>query len=468
MKKTIGILLVIVMLFGAIACSDSTASDISNDADASQSSSASSETEDSTKEVTYKLTDTGQSLSYDNDGNVVDPAEGEAYYGQDADYSSYEFSFTDNGDGTVTDNVTGLTWQQIPISETMSWEDAIEYCENLELGGYDDWRLPTAKELFGISDFEIGWPFIDTDYFEFAEASMMGPGGDSSPQGGGPQDGDMPEGEMPEGEMPPQDGEMPEGGPQDGAPQGGGAEGSDKAAGESLADNPPPMETDADSDEISKTQGQFWSANFYYAGTTHGGADTAFGVNHATGHIKGYPSDVSGQMGKYVRAVRGEETAVNDFTDNEDGTVTDEATGLMWMEADAGYAMEWDDALEYAENFEYAGYDDWRLPNVKELQSIVDYTGSYPAIDPEYFTCTELEENENYYFWSSTSAYFSTELPDNAYAWYVAFGKAVGDDGEDSHGAGAVRFSQKYLESEYAGEGGDNILNSVRLVRDTN
>ncbi len=125
-----------------------------------------------------------------------------------------------------------------------------------------------------------------------------------------------------------------------------------------------------------------------------------------------------------------------------------------------------EDALSYAEDFEYAGYDDWRLPDIKELQSIVDYSGSYPAIDPTYFNTTELAENENYYFWSSTSAYFSTELPDNGYAWYVAFGKAVGDDGEDSHGAGAVRFSPKYLESDFAGEGGDNILNSVRLVRD--
>ena len=448
MRKTIGILLVMAILFSAAACSDTAVSDTSKGVIAAESESTSTETERYVGEVTYKLTDTGQNVSYDNKGNAINPLEGEEYYGQDADYTSYDFSFNDNYDGTVTDNVTGLTWQQIPISETMSWEEAIEYCENLELAGYDDWRIPTAKELFGISDFEVGWPFIDTDYFEFPEASSMGGGESGGPQGGGPQgNGEATEGK----EMPPQDGQP---------------EGADKAAGESLNDNPPPMDADADSDEISKAQGQFWSANFYYVGTTHGGADTAFGVNHATGHIKGYPSDVSGQMGKYVRAVRGEETAINAFIDNEDGTVTDEATGLMWMEADAGYAMEWDDALEYAENLEYAGYNDWRLPNIKELQSIVDYTGSYPAIDPEYFTNTELEENENYYFWSSTSAYFSKELPDNGYAWYVAFGKAIGDDGEDSHGAGAVRFSPKYLESEFVGEGGDNILNSVRLVRE--
>ncbi len=174
-------------------------------------------------EATYKIHDTGQNLSYDNDGVAINPSEGEALYGQDAQYSSgYDFSFTDNGDGTITDNVTGLVWQQIPVSENMSWEEAIEYCENLELGGYDDWRIPTAKELFNISDFETGWPFLDTDYFEFPEASAAPEGADSSPQGSS-SEGDAPQGDAPAGG--PQDGapqgDAPAGGPQDGgAPEG--------------------------------------------------------------------------------------------------------------------------------------------------------------------------------------------------------------------------------------------------------
>ncbi len=194
---------------------------------------------------------------------------------------------------------------------------------------------------------------------------------------------------------------------------------------------------------ISKQQGQFWTSNFYYVGTTHDGEDTAFGVNHATGHIKGYPigTDGDGAIGRYVRAVRGVDTSVNNFIDNGDGTISDLATGLMWMTDDSDAAVNWDDALSYAENLELAGYDDWRLPNVKELQSIVDYSGSFPAIDPTYFNITTgLEDNINCYFWSSTSAYFSKQEPEYYYAWYVAFGKAVGPDGEDIHGAGAVRF----------------------------
>ena len=247
---------------------------------------------------TYRLTDTGQKVSsYDADGNEISPSEGEAFYGQDADYQGTEASFTDNGDGTVTDNVTGLMWQQVPVSETFSWEEAQEYCESLELGGYDDWRAPTVKELFAIGDFETGWPFLDTDYFEFPEASAMPEGMEGGPQGSS-EDGE-------ETEM------------------------------------PPPENGEGDSDSVGKDQGQFWTSNFYYVGTTHGGAPTAFGVNHATGHIKGYPSDAGGNMGKHVRAVRGEVTAENNFVDNGDGTVSDLATGLMWRVDDNSEGVEW-------------------------------------------------------------------------------------------------------------------------------
>jgi hypothetical protein len=392
-------------------------------------------------ETSYTLVTTGQSDCYDQDGTIISPEEGEAYYGQDGNYASAAFSLTDNGDGTVTDNTTGLMWQVIPISEQMTWEDAVAYCESLELAGYDDWRIPSLKEAFSISDFETGWPYLDTDYFEFPEASDAGPAGDGGPQGGTPQ-GDSESGET----MPPP--------PTD--------DSSDQTEGSMP---PPPAGEGEDSDGISKAQGQFWTSNYYEVGTTHDGAASAFGVNHATGHIKAYPADTPSQMGKYVRAVRGDAYGINEFTDNGDGTITDQATGLMWMSADIGQAMDWDDALAYAESASFAGYDDWRLPDVKELQSIVDYSGLYPAIDDSYFSCTELSENEFYYYWTSTSAYFSTSDPGYGYAWYVAFGYAVDDEGNDTHGAGAVRFSPKYEGSAYAGEGGDNILNSVRLVR---
>jgi hypothetical protein len=156
----------------------------------------------------------------------------------------------------------------------------------------------------------------------------------------------------------------------------------------------------------------------------------------------------------------------------------------MWAQDDSGEGMVWADALEYAESSELAGYSDWRLPNVKELQSIVDYTKSPsatdednigPAIDTDYFNITELDtsldtvtsntENDYGYFWSSTSAYFNESAPDYYYGWYVAFGTAVNDDGDDYHGAGAVRFDTKAVDGP-AAEEAERYYNYVRLVRD--
>ncbi len=54
--------------------------------------------------------------------------------------------FVDNGDGTVTDTKTGLTWQKGDAGP-MRWEHAVETCKNLSLAGKSDWRLPTLEEL---------------------------------------------------------------------------------------------------------------------------------------------------------------------------------------------------------------------------------------------------------------------------------------------------------------------------------
>ncbi|MBF0379328.1 MAG: DUF1566 domain-containing protein [Desulfamplus sp.] len=79
-------------------------------------------------------------------------------------------NLTINGDGTVSDSATGLMWQQdtgktVTGGTTMVWKDALSYCENLNLGGYTDWRLPTAKELRSIADYTVYSPVIDTSVF---------------------------------------------------------------------------------------------------------------------------------------------------------------------------------------------------------------------------------------------------------------------------------------------------------------
>jgi hypothetical protein len=72
--------------------------------------------------------------------------------------------FQDNGNGTVTDEMTGLMWQ---ADETLplNWKQALAYCGKLELGGLTDWRLPTIKELSTLVDESNINPAIDTAFF---------------------------------------------------------------------------------------------------------------------------------------------------------------------------------------------------------------------------------------------------------------------------------------------------------------
>ncbi len=74
-------------------------------------------------------------------------------------------AYVDNHDGTVSDTATGLMWQQdTPVIE-MTWDEALSYCESLNLAGYTDWRLPTKKELRSLLDYSRYGPAIDTSYF---------------------------------------------------------------------------------------------------------------------------------------------------------------------------------------------------------------------------------------------------------------------------------------------------------------
>lgn len=61
--------------------------------------------------------------------------------------------YIDNGDGTITDTLTGLIWQQNISEIAMTWDQALYYCETMIFAGYSDWRLPTIKELLSFN----GW-----------------------------------------------------------------------------------------------------------------------------------------------------------------------------------------------------------------------------------------------------------------------------------------------------------------------
>ena len=269
-------------------------------------------------QIQSNLPDTGITHCYDYTQWIPYPAPGEPFYGQDGQYVTNPMSFTDNGDGTVTDNVTGLMWQQEDDDDSRDWYEAIDYCEALNLAGYTAWRLPDEYELQGIIDYGRYYPAIDTVYFPNTNSSSYWSSSTHAWAGGGA-----------------------------------------------------------------------WSIASKYGDV----ACSSFKYNP-----------------KYVRCMRGAKTSQS-FTDHGDGTVTDNVTGIMWQQEDDDLERDWEDALAYCESLDLAGQTDWRLPDIKEMRSIVDNTRYDPAIDPIYFPGTNLSS----YWSSSTHAYL------NYYAWGVTF-----------------------------------------------
>ncbi len=215
------------------------------------------------------------------------------------------------------------------------------------------------------------------------------------------------------------------------------------------------------------------------------GQATVFGVNFADGRIKGYPK-MHGPPGRqsahrlFVRYVRGNPLyGKNDFKDNGDGTIIDRATGLMWTKVDSGKGLNWQEALAYAQDLTLAGHSDWRLPNAKELQSIVDYT-RIPAVDP-IFSISKLADGDHPWYWSSTTHLDGPPDRQGDAAVYVALGRATGwmamPPGSrnrrlmDVHGAGAQRSDPKTGDASAFPQGrgpqGDviRIQNFVLAVR---
>ena len=365
--------------------------------------------------------DTNQVQCYDDQGEIADPAPGAPFFGQDAQIDGVQPAYLDNGDGTVTDLETGLIWQQSVDFDTKRTWD--------EAMAYAD-----SLVLAGFDDWRA--PTVKELY------SLM------------------------------------------------------DYRGSSVANPPVPcIDTDFfDFQYPDPSSGdrpidvQFWSRDIY-VGTTMSGFLTGFGVNFADGRIKGYPAEPfpNGTVfARYVRCVRGGSGyGENEFVDNLDGTVTDHSTGLMWAQHDSLAALDWAEALDHADGLLLGGHDDWRLPNAKELQSIVDYTRAPdatdparqgPAIDP-VFDVTETES----WCWTGTTL---DEEPagQGSFGVYICFGQAFGwmefppMSGNwtfmNVHGAGSQRSDPKSGDpADYPlghGPQGDEvrIFNYVRCVRD--
>jgi hypothetical protein len=293
------------------------------------------------------------------------------------------FTAVSNGTGTViTDNLTGLIWQQDGSTPTvglctggsMNWQDAIDYAACLNANsylGHSDWRLPNVNELLSLVNYGVQNPASWLDSQGFANTQPMA----------------------------------------------------------------------------------YWSSTTYAPDTTSALVVGVYGIGiesyynkTSTGYI--YVRCVRGQSGSFgnstisipktgqaVSYASGDDGAIQAGTgwpstrfsvvSSGSGTVVkDNLTALIWQqdgtmptfELCTGGGATWQGALDYVACLNansYLGYNDWRLPNINEHNSLINYSQSNQAtwLDSQGFTATQPS-----YYWSST-----TEEPGLNIAWDMNF-----------------------------------------------
>jgi len=266
------------------------------------------------------------------EGALLDscPQDGEWGYGQDGSYVENVPSYETTED-VVIDSVTTIMWQRESYSddslEPLSQWRAREYCDDLSLAGFDDWRLPTILELVTIVDYGRASPAMDAEAFP---------------------------------------------------------------------------------DPVPRTH---WS-------TTEGFG--SYFLEFGPGEVA-FSDPYGGWLA--VRCVRGC-TVTTAFSVSTDGlTVHDSATGLQWQrEAVSNYPTHtWEAAVGACEDLDYAGYSDWRLPNIKELLTIAEFTATgHPKIDLQAFP-----DGRDIAYWSSTP--YAYNYNDLRKAWVGDFIRADND-----------------------------------------
>jgi hypothetical protein len=290
--------------------------------------------------------------------------------------------FTDNGEGQITDNLTGLVWLKnanCPGGER-TWQQALDFANGLadgQCGLSDgsrpgDWRLPNRNELRSLLDAEkfdpalpAGNPFVgvqndsywtsttyDVAKLQFVAWNFNMGGGSST--------------------------------------------GSGKISGRFVtAVRNPKMEREAPAPVPQTGQTGCWNSS----GT-------------------GRACSGSGQDGDIRAGVKWPNPR---FTDNKDGTITDNLTGLVWLKNMTSFGRHtWEEALRVVDGLasgelgltdgSVAG--DWRLPNVNELASLLDLNNDNPALPGS----NPFTDAKNDFYWTSTTAARSPSL-----AWVVSF-----------------------------------------------
>jgi hypothetical protein len=344
------------------------------------------------------IPDTGLTKCYSAIDVITCPSTGQPFYGQDANYIMNSMSYTkiDNSGNAlpdhaaswamVKDNVTGLFWEMKTNKDGVknyndphdadngyTWydsnpatnggyagtpgngtdtEDFVKLLNSTRYGGYSDWRLPSIKELQALVDYESGSgsdrPMINTSYFPNTQQYYWS---------------------------------------------------STTYAYSNLGAWVMEMGYAWPPGIIHGNNLGYNKAGYYCVRAVRGGQSEQFG-NSEIRLLNSFDSDVID-----------DETTVGGYIDNGDGTVTDIGTGLMWQQ-DGSAIRAWEQALAVCESLNLGGYTDWRLPNIKELLSLVDFSRHSPAINKTYFPNTIGGFTNMLDYWSATP---TASDPDTSY-----------------------------------------------------
>jgi hypothetical protein len=356
---------------------------------------------------------TGAVTCYGDGSPIACPAPGTPHYGQDGihrtgrprDFVVVKPEPADASTWFTIDHATGLAWQYRPDSLQRTWREALSHARSLRLGGHDDWRLPNISELLSILSFDSASAALDPAAFSFEPGDPRFTvvwSSTTAPWNGGASDAlvvDFARGTVHTSAKDP---------------------GYAPAYSRAVRTIEPVRHGDLNgdgsvdlSDPIRLLLFLFVDSSLSVRGPVSGlpatGQTSCFdsaGLIACAIGEDGGTSEYAGQDGHARAGVpRLFEIVKPDPTDRSSWYTVDHATALAWQHDEALVKMSWPEALAHCEDLELGGFDDWRLPNVRELQSIADY-GRYPAAPDELGReSLDLEGGDHWGFWSSTPGF---------------------------------------------------------------